>query len=96
VNAIVIEVRRGRDGKLYPVRMPTPEEERGRARWLAHDLVHRGGLSLRQAQQAMREVYGVRRSLGQVHADLHRFECEWCRERGRRPRNSELRGLLGW
>ncbi len=78
VNAVVIEVRRGRDGKLYPPRMPLPRAERNRLRWLAHNLVHRDGLSIWQAQRVMRESHGARRSLGQIHADLHNFECPHC------------------
>ena len=39
-------------------------------RWLAHNLVHRDGLSIRQAQRTMIENYGVRRSLGTTARDL--------------------------
>lgn len=78
MNAVVIEVRRGADGKLYPPRMPLPQAERDRLRVLVHNLVCRDKLSIRQAQRVMREEYGVRRSLGQLHADLHRFECPRC------------------
>lgn len=80
-TSTVIEVRRGRDGKLYPARMPTPAAERNRARWLAHNLVHRDHLSVRAAQRVMREQYGVRRSVGQIWNDLHRFECPVCADR---------------
>jgi hypothetical protein len=81
VNVVkVIEVRRGRDGKLYPPRMPTPPDERDLARRLAHTLVHRDGLPIRAAQRAMREQHGVRRSLGQVWKDLHSFTCPYCRQ----------------
>jgi len=78
VNAVVIEVRRGRDGKLYPPRMPTPEAERSQARVLAHALVHGRGLSIRQAQRQMREEHGLRRSLGQIHRELHAYICDYC------------------
>lgn len=64
--------------------MPLPPAERTRLRWLAHNPVHRGGLSIRQAQRQMREVHGARRSIGQIHADLTAFECPDCREMGRR------------
>jgi hypothetical protein len=80
VNAVVIEVRRGRDGKLYPPRMPLPQAERDRARALAHRLVCRDGLSIREAQRCMREDYGVRRSLGIIHADLAGYQCARCRD----------------
>ena len=75
---MVIEVRRGRDGKLYPPRMPTPLAERERARTLAHQLICGRKLSYRAAQAALRDEFGIRRSLGQVYADLTRFECDRC------------------
>ena len=59
-----IDVRvRGRDGRLYPA-VPLTREERNRARWLAHRLVHRDGLSIRHARQVMLVKHGVRRSIG--------------------------------
>ena len=79
VNAVVIEVRRGRDGKLYPPRMPTPLAEREQqARTLAHQLHCGQGLSFRAVQAALRGQHGIRRSLGQVYNDLTRFECPRC------------------
>ena len=78
MNAVVIEVRRGRDGKHYPMVMPLPPDERNRLRWLAHSLHCEGGLSIRGTQAAMREQHGVRRSIGQIHEDLHRFSCQYC------------------
>jgi hypothetical protein len=73
VNTAVVEVVRGADRKLYGAR-PLSRAELNRRRWLAHNLVHRDGLSIRQAQRTMRESYGVRRSLGAIHGDLKRFE----------------------
>ncbi len=61
--------------------MPLPKAERNRLRWLAHNLVHRGGLSSRAAQKVMRETYGARRSLGQICNDLRDYECDHCRDR---------------
>jgi hypothetical protein len=78
VNTFVIEVKRGADGRLYPAR-PLTHEERNRARWLAHNLVHRDGLSVRQAQRAMAERYGVRRAVGTIARDLELFTCRVCR-----------------
>jgi hypothetical protein len=81
VNGVrVIEVRRGRDGKLYPPRMPTPLREQELARSLAHALVCRDGLSIRAAQKVMLEQRGVRRSLGALHKYLHGFTCPSCEE----------------
>jgi hypothetical protein len=74
---IVVEVPRRRDGKLYPA-VPLTYAERNRARWLAHNLVHRDGLSVRQAQRTMIENYGVRRSLGTIARDLRLWECPAC------------------
>jgi hypothetical protein len=78
VNAIVVETVRRRDGKRYPVAGVLPPAERNRARWLAHNLVHRDRLSIRQAQRVMLEQYAVRRSLGIIARDLQRFECPVC------------------
>jgi hypothetical protein len=69
-------VTRRADGKLYPARQLT-REQRNRARWLAHNLVHRDGLSIRQAQRAMIEQ-GVRRSVGSIVRDLRLWECLVC------------------
>jgi hypothetical protein len=82
VNApVVIEVARRRDGKLYPPR-PLTHAERNRARWLEHNLVHRDGLSIREAQRVMAAEHGVRRSLGIIHRDLASYECPACADQG--------------
>ncbi|MGH3218970.1 MAG: hypothetical protein ACRDPY_09730 [Streptosporangiaceae bacterium] len=73
------EVRRGRDGKSYPA-APLTRQERGRAIRLAHNLVHRDGLSLRAAQEMMLAEHGIRRSIGAIAADLAGFECPSCAE----------------
>jgi hypothetical protein len=78
VNTRIIEVRRGRDGKLYPPRMPLPIEQRERLRRLAHNLVCRDQLSIREAQRTMLESYTCRRSIGSICRDLKRFECPQC------------------
>jgi hypothetical protein len=72
-------LHRRADGKLYPA-VPWTREQRNRARWLAHNLVHRDGMTIRRAQQVMAEGYGVRRSLGIISRDLERFECPACRD----------------
>jgi hypothetical protein len=77
VNGIVIEVRRGRDSKLYQVQ-PLTAPERARARRLAHDLHCRDRLSVRQVQKIMIERYALRRSLGAIHRDLANFACKIC------------------
>ncbi len=74
MNDVVI-VRRGRDGRDYPVPMPPPEEERSLARVLAHLLICGQGMSYRTAQRSMREEHGLRRSLGQLYYVIHHFEC---------------------
>jgi hypothetical protein len=66
---------RQEDGPLTP-------RERDRARWLAHNLVHRDGLSVRQEQRAMAERYGLRRAVGTIARDLADFECPACEDRG--------------
>jgi len=76
-GAVVVEVIRGRDGKLYPVGGHMPRAQRNRARWLAHRLRCQDGLSVRQVQAAM-EQQGVRRSIGIIARDLRLFECPAC------------------
>jgi hypothetical protein len=78
VNTVVVEVTRGRDGKRYPAGGQLQREQLNRLRWLAHNLIHRDGMSIRQAQATMLESYGVRRSVGAICQDLHRFECPLC------------------
>lgn len=69
-------LRTGRDGKAYPGRALT-REERNKARWMAHHLVCRDGMSVRAAQARMAEL-GIRRSTGIISRDLDRFECPDC------------------
>lgn len=83
MGTVVVEVTRGADDKRYPARSLS-HAERNRARWLAHNLVHRDGLSLRAAQRAMAESYGVRRSMGTICTDLANFECPSCAPSQRR------------
>jgi hypothetical protein len=77
VNTVIITVKVGQDGKRYPA-APLTGKERDRARWLAHNLAHRDGLSVCQAQRAMAERYGVRRAVGTIARDLQNFECPRC------------------
>jgi hypothetical protein len=77
VNTIVFEVERRRDGKRYPPGGTLPEPLRWRAANRAHRLVHRDGLSVRQAQARL-AAEGLRRSVGTIARDLDRYECEDC------------------
>lgn len=61
--------------------MTLTAEQRHRARQLAHNLVHRDGLSIRQAQKVMRESYALRRSVGSIMRDLALWECSRCQDR---------------
>ena len=70
------KVRRGLDGKLYPA-TPLTHKQRNRARWAAHNLVHRDGLSIRAAQQVMAKA-GIRRSRGIIMRDLQDYQCPHC------------------
>jgi hypothetical protein len=77
---VVIRTRRGKDGRDYPVEMPTPVEWRWRAIVLTHELVHGQGLSIRQAQfELLRR--GFRRARGSIAGDLERKmpTCPRCR-----------------
>jgi hypothetical protein len=78
VNVVVIETVRGKDSKRYPVGLPRPEAELGRLRAMVHHLVCRDGNSIRAAQAIMLASYGVRRSLGALHNDLRRYQCQRC------------------
>jgi hypothetical protein len=77
VNAVLIELVKGRDHKLYPAR-PLTDAQRARAAGLAHALICRDGLSVRQAQQIMRESYALRRAVGTIARDLRVFRCPRC------------------
>lgn len=66
----------GLDGKTYP-RGPLPTDVRRQAIWLAHDLRH-DGLPVRAVAAELLARYGLRRSVGTVHADLTRWRCGRC------------------
>ena len=72
-------VERRRDGKLHAEGGRLAEREHNRAVNLAHILRCRDHLSFRQVRAAL-EQYGIRRSLGQVVADVRDYECERCCE----------------
>jgi hypothetical protein len=73
VNASPAVVVRGTDRKLYPARQLAPAELK-RIRGLEHAFHCRDGLSVRSVQQAL-ESYSIRRSLGVIWRDLHRYSC---------------------
>jgi hypothetical protein len=75
---MTITLKQRKDGKWYPVGGSLPPRERNQARWLAHDLVHRDQLSIRQAQRVMLDQHGVRRSLGTIMRDLRLWQCPRC------------------
>lgn len=75
----VVVVERHADGRLYPPRWwDLPAETVERLAGIAHHLRCKEGLSYRQVVAAMLERYGERRSLGQVHKDVARYECAVC------------------
>jgi hypothetical protein len=80
VNVIVVEVKAGRDGKLYPAGGDLPAAARNQARWLIHNLHCRDKLPIRAAQTIMLEQHGLRRSLGILARDLRDYECPSCRD----------------
>ena len=73
MNASPAVVVRGTDSKLYPARQLPPAELK-RIRGLEHAFHCRDGMSVRSVQQAL-ESYGIRRSLGVIWRDLHRYSC---------------------
>jgi hypothetical protein len=79
MNAKIVVVERHRDGRLFPPRWwDLPPEVSERLRGLAHHLRCVEGLTYKQAQQAMLDRFGERRSVGQIWADVHEFECPHC------------------
>jgi hypothetical protein len=80
VNAVLVEVRRGADSKLYPAH-PLPKVERWRAVNLAHRVRCRDGLSIRQVRRVMAQQFGVRRTVGSIARDLALFTCSRCEDR---------------
>jgi hypothetical protein len=84
-------VERRRDGKLHPAGGRLGEREHDRALTLAHILRCCDGLSYRQVRAAL-EQYGIRRSLGQVFADVRDYECDHCAP-GLRPTSPAGAGI---
>jgi hypothetical protein len=72
-DVVVIETVRRRDGKLYPPE-PLAEAELRRIRGLVHAFHCRDRQSIREVQQALLS-YAVRRSVGAIWRDLHRYTC---------------------
>lgn len=75
MNAVIIEVVRGKDGKRYPSGLPRPGAEVERLRLLAHQFYCGRGLSYRDVQAVMLDQNGVRRSIGILHRDVAEFDC---------------------
>jgi hypothetical protein len=90
-NVQIIELVRGKNGRLWPADLPRPPEELLRLRKLEHALCCRDGLAMRAAQALMLSDYAVRRSLGAICNDLRLYECPRCAGRGAEP----LRGAHG-
>jgi hypothetical protein len=78
MNRPIIVTRRV-DGRLYPPQWPhTPPEVTERLRGLEHHLRCVEHLTFKQVQAAMLERFGERRSIGQIHKDVTRYECPSC------------------
>lgn len=75
VTTVPVEIRR--DGKIHPAGGRLRGAAWNRAVNLSHVLRCRDHLSYRQVVKAL-EQYGIRRSLGQAHADIANFECDHC------------------
>ncbi len=74
--SVVLVVER-KDHKLYPPSGALPWPERREAIGLAHAGRCRDHLSYRATQRAL-EAAGYRRSIGQVHHDIHHYACHIC------------------
>jgi hypothetical protein len=70
-DAVIIQVRRGKDGKDYPVPMPPDKRWRWQVIKLTHQLAHEQGLSEAAARRELL-ARGYRRSAGSIHYDLSR------------------------
>jgi hypothetical protein len=77
MTAIALVTRR-RDGKLYPVDGQLPAAGREPAIALAHAMKCEHGLSYRQVVAGLAE-YGLRVSVGSVHAWIRGYRCALCR-----------------
>jgi hypothetical protein len=75
----IIEITAGRDRKRYPAAQLSAADL-GRLRKLEHQLCHRDGLSVRQAQRALLGQHGVRRSVGAIQRDLAGWVCQLCED----------------
>ncbi len=76
---MIIHTVRAADGKLHPVE-PVPAGTAALVRVYVHRLRCERRLSERQVQEALLTEFGLRRSLGRIHAVLADFACPWCRE----------------
>lgn len=70
---------RDRSGKFCPPDQAFPGLDRQRSAALAHNLVHKGGLTVRAARRVMIEQYDLRRSVGGIASDLREYTCSRCR-----------------
>ena len=59
---------------------PAATAQLERVRGLVHDLACGSQLSVRATQRELERVYGIRRSIGSIQADLSRFSCSRCQE----------------
>jgi hypothetical protein len=80
VNVRLIELERDALGRRYPIGRTLPPDQRKQAILVAHRLVHGQNRSIKAAQLALAEDFGIRRSRGQIWNDLHNFECRECRD----------------
>jgi hypothetical protein len=82
-EVVVIQTRRGRDGKDYPATLPLPRAWRWQVIELTHQLAHEQGLSEAATRRELL-ARGYRRSAGSVHYDLTRRmpTCARCRTAG--------------
>ena len=88
-EVVVVEVRRGKDHKLYPAVMRLPRAELNKIRRLTHKIHCEGGLTEAATRRELLEGHGIRRSAGIVHRDLAAFECPACAGGPPEPRRPE-------
>jgi hypothetical protein len=77
-GVVVVETVRARDGKRHPVE-PVPPDQAKLVKIAVHRLVCGENLSIRAAQRALAARYGLRRSLGRIHAITADYTCSRCR-----------------
>lgn len=77
MDTVIVELVRGKDKRLYPIRRRSAAEHH-RLATLSHNLRCGRKLSFTLIQETMAAEFGVRRSRGAISKDLRDFTCPLC------------------